>query len=532
MARPKSTQFISISAKPYKGCVKARKNVITGQIEVIKRYSFIGSDGKMHRTDTPWTNVEDIDKATKRYKKLKQKSEKSKFAASVQFKEAQTKMNAKKTIAECLKEYYESSDRKNLSSKSDARISTVNATHSDIGSVLRFHTPDRILQMKAIDIEASDFAYWISYINSDKTGHNSLSGQAVRRYRGCISGFNNFLFDKGYYDSVEIRNYNKYIMYAEPIKGKKEGKRTDRYTPSFDDLKKILAYYSSSRKLLTNEGIYVVDDFPLQSYESFLWYTLFKTAFMTGMRPEELIGLRYENIDFADGKIHIIDAITQTETVEDVKKRYSKNKRQVKRPASKRIIYMWDYYKSDLEWLKRRTKELYKLNDEEIEECFVFPRFNAKDPKEKKAFLTHKSINKELDKVCFATSVPHFSVQMFRHACPTFLIKTLHAKEDDIYRYFGHQDPTLIRKIYSELTADDKAIESTIAFSKMINSKDLERILSPSAANNSANEVFAEDQLENEIAERDAQQALAEVYRNNEDYSDADLFTEDSAKKS
>jgi len=43
---------------------------------------------------------------------------------------------------------------------------------------------------------------------------------------------------------------------------------------------------------------------------------------------------------------------------------------------------------------------------------------------------------------------------MFRHACAYFLILDQKLSEDDVYRYFGHQDSEMLKKIYAKLNID------------------------------------------------------------------------------
>lgn len=484
--RKKDERFVKVppSSVGILNVHQARKNVLTGKIEVKVKYYFRDEHGKKHSTDTPWIPPEQAEKIVEALKRRKDKETKLRIKQEEDQKKITEKDFASRTIEDCLIDFHEKNNPKNLSAKSKKRVTSVRSLYTDIGGILRYHTPKFLLKKKAVDITPDDFVAWVSFLDSDSVEHEALAGRTTRRYRTAIKAFNEYLKYQGYYNENQKLTIDALIL-AVRIKSKKEGERTDRYVPTKKDFNKIYEHYSyvteseyqriyDSWDELEKEvcpyyfhkAILPDDGADFQKFRRLYWLTYFSVMFYTGMRPEESFGLVVGDINFEARTITISDSITQAERDEDVAKRRKSNLRQTKREQSKRVIPILDIYYDDLKKYIQKLQKYYDVTEKNLSKMYVWPRINSRTQENKFNFQRIKNVNRELDIICERLEIPHFSVQMFRHACPTFLIIEYHLKEEDLFNYFGHQDPQMLHNIYTKLTPKDKTKEAAHVFNK------------------------------------------------------------------
>lgn len=494
--RKKDERFVKVppSSVGILNVHQARKNVLTGKIEVKVKYYFRDEHGKKHSTDTPWIPPEQAEKVVEALKRRKDKETKLRIKQEDDQKKITEKDFASRTIEDCLIDFHEKNNPKNLSAKSKKRVTSVRSLYTDIGGILRYHTPKFLLKKKAVDITSDDFVSWVSFLDSDSVEHEALAGRTTRRYRTAIKAFNEYLKYQGYYNENQKLTIDALIL-AVKIKSKKEGERTDRYVPTKKDINRIIEYYSYIMdEPLLDEDAFVLEEYhngvlikkrgysPKLTEKQLFWYdywrTYFSIMFYTGMRPEESFGLVVGDINFEARTITISDSITQAERDEDVAKRRKSNLRQTKREQSKRVIPILDIYYDDLKKYVKKLQKYYDVTEKNLSKMYVWPRINSRTQENKFNFQRIKNVNRELDIACEKLEIPHFSVQMFRHACPTFLIIEYHLKEEDLFNYFGHQDTQMLHNIYTKLTPKDKTKEVAHVFNRagLLSDKSLQDI--------------------------------------------------------
>ena len=427
------------TTKP-KGINRVHINPKTKKKEYKCSYRYVGLDGKKHQTETPWCETpEEALKAKaegirQREEDLKQKEHK---------KEASKKGTLRNAFEQFVADLKREADPTNYQEQITGKMSL----HRDAATLLNHYMPDEIGSIKLNKLTSSDFARWLTLLNTQKKKVRNtdavLSGTTVRKYRGIILRFNNWLDQQGYYKDPEMVVLTELKLSRVKVKKKSVGSRTDRNYPTFDEFKRITDYYKAQ-----NIGKYI----------NMYWYTFYTFLFYSGVRVSEAIGLRWKDIDFDAedglGVILIHNAIDSHEHRETVNKRMSKKIEFTKNETSVRKITIWAAYRQLLKDFKEDSIYEFKYSPEQIDDAFVFPNFNARDPKNRTGYQHHNNLLRETDRVSKILDLPKYDNQMFRHACAYFLILDQKLSEDDVYRYFGHQDSEMLKKIYAKLNID------------------------------------------------------------------------------
>jgi integrase len=152
-------------------------------------------------------------------------------------------------------------------------------------------------------------------------------------------------------------------------------------------------------------------------------HTLIKTAFWTGMRTSELIGLRWSDIDFTKRKIYIRNVIVRNTE---------------KEPKTKSGIRSIDLNCHSLSALIAQKKESYKLNG------YVFT-----DPKDARRPLDDQKIRKKIWKPALEKAgIKYREPYQTRH---TFASRMLMQKKTPFWvsRQMGHASPVQTYKSYA-----------------------------------------------------------------------------------
>ena len=442
---------------------KAEVNELSGEYRVKMSYRYKDPYGNVKRTDTAWIVGLTLEKAIEKAYLARDKEKRSKKdSVAVQIEE-NSKKRKKKTILDCLNEYRD--ELFELANNPKKKRTTYKSLYDDIGSIIKYHCPEGLLDTPINEIEGVQFSQWIKFLNSDTDAHKGLAGRTVKRYKSALSAFNKWLYESGYYSDETLVDQIAIRLKRFKTKALSEGQKDERYCLTYTELEKIKAYYR-------REG--------LGSFYNYYYYTLWQLLFFTGLRVEELVALQWKNIDFdanhGNGEIAVLNAITQRENRYEAVTRTLRNDYRTKNSESRRYITMFGAYRDLLKDYKEDSY-VYEFSEiEDIEEAFVFPNINAKIHEERVWPATHKNILRELQRVCGKCDIPKTDTQMFRHACVTFLLKDMNYSEEDIFNYFGHTDTEMIHKIYSELTLRDKMKKANIKMNKLISTEDLGKI--------------------------------------------------------
>ena len=306
----------------------------------------------------------------------------------------------------------------------------------------REYFPDRYRKIKIRELKAHHFSQWLVEMNE-----NAKSGSTIRKYRAILGKFNNYLNAHGYYETKEGMMYlvKTYIDSVE-LMAKDEGSRSDLYTPNIADIQKI----TDKIKKQAKKGHW--------RYENFYWYTLVKTFFFIGGRPEEMVALKWSNVDMKTKNIFITNAIADKTPEEIIKEREKKKQRGTKTRSSARTIRMMNVYEELLADFKEASKYYFDYSDEELENAYVFPRVDKQ--RVRKSKQEYKNINNMLEDICKKAGVTYFSVERFRHGCATLFLlnKEFDVGLDEARDYFGHEKDSsdMLEKIYAKKDATQK----------------------------------------------------------------------------
>ena len=198
-------------------------------------------------------------------------------------------------------------------------------------------------------------------------------------------------------------------------------------------------------------------------------YPMFAVLESTGMRPGELRGLRWDNVDFANKTVHISQAIVKEfDTIEDLNIAPQSRERvgKTKSDYSVRDIPLTD---RAIESLKEWQKYLKTCPSKMKKSQFVFPDSYG-------SFKSKSSINSLMRRfiVRFKKAYPQFSdmefnLYKFRHTFCTKLV-LLGVPRDSIQRLMGDNNASVIQKYYTHIT-DKNAADMARIFYDSLNSK-------------------------------------------------------------
>ena len=445
------------TTKP-KGINRVHINPRTKKKEFKCSYRYVGLDGKTHQTETPWCETPQ--------EALQAKKDGIRFRQEELKRQEQKKEASKKgTLRNAFEEFIKDLEREADPTNYQEQIAGKRSLYRDAGTVLKHYMPDDIGSIKLTKLESSDFARWLSYINTEKKairGKNEvLSGATVRKYKGILTRFNDWLDQQGYYRNSDMVVATEMKLSRVRVKKKTVGARTDRNYPTFDEFKQITDYYKS-------KGLGI--------FTNMYWYTFYTFLFYSGVRVSEAIGLRWMDLDFDAenglGVILIHNAINPHDQRDTVKTRIEKNIQFTKNQSSIRKITMWAAYRQLLLDFKEDSMYEFGYDEQQMDEAFVFPNVTARDRKKRTEFQHHNNLLRETDRVSKALGLPKYDNQMFRHACAYFLILDQKLSEDDVYRYFGHTDSEMLKNIYAKLNVDQNLLKTNYSLKSLITNTD------------------------------------------------------------
>ena len=449
-----------------------RVNAKTGKTEYKCRYSWRDSNGKLKDSNTGYfpTEKQAFDNAMM-LKTLKE-------SEAREGKDSKSRMLMSTVFSSFLNDL-----------KVKAERETTDNTTSDVSifqkaeTVKKYYFPSSIKNTKIIEINTNTFRKWLDYLNTVrvpvkrrlseeerkkvesgelKIETKELSGHSVRNYKYILILFNHYLGEKGYYLDREVETKVDVMLARAKIKSLQVGKK-ERYCPTIADVQKILNYYSTNA---------------IEDFEMFYWYNLFMVLFVSGLRSEEVIGLRWKHVHFDAERpyLDICNAISERELKKNVDKRMENNIYHLKNSNSEREIPMLDYYYNDFESYRYKYKEYFSPAN--MGDCYVFPNINAKEmtlQEKAQDYQKQKNILRELKRVLKDKDVQlsdTITVQMLRHACATWLVTDqehggMGYEESRARDYFGHTSDDLLRSVYAKLDKRQRANRTSETFSEL-----------------------------------------------------------------
>lgn len=458
---------------------KTRTNPRTGNTEYKVRYYFM-ADGKKRDSETAWfTSLEKAQKEAKIQKETKEKADRHKA----------TQRRDKKLVTayEEFIQYQRTLADKEITNTDIKEWNMANAIRNN-------HMPLEVQETKIKDLSIYTFRSWLSYINSK----DELGGGYVRLCRLNLTKFNAWLSANGYYldeyqeETFDIGIKKTKLKSAMANNKEREGKRN---VLSIVDLHKITMYY-------------IKKEYGLGDFRNFYYYTLFFVLFYSGVRVEELTGLQWKFIDLREGvrTISIKNAISKMERKEHALERTKNCQYRTKNNTSIRTIPIFDFYYDLLVDYKESFRYQYGLSKDEVEECFVFPSLVKNNPY---SYLNAETVLRELKKVLIELNMEPTDLQMFRHSCATFLVlpppEGLGYTEEKVKDYFGHQDTTMLNKVYARLSTIQKAERMRHTFSDIYKPDE--------KANKTAEEEMKERLLKRISGDNEREKTTARRYR-------------------
>lgn len=164
----------------------------------------------------------------------------------------------------------------------------------------------------------------------------------------------------------------------------------------------------------------------------------------TGLRTGELVGLRWEDIDFKNKKMKI------NRTMED---RYSVGEWKVGPPKSKsgiRTVTLTDEAIAILKRQKEKHKDISVIPIEWVNQVFLCKRLGTP--------VKNSTYNTALFKICDKAGIKHFSMHVLRH---TFATRCIEAgmKPKTLQMLLGHSNIGITMNLYVHTTEEEKLKE-------------------------------------------------------------------------
>ena len=418
-----------------------RVNKKTGANQYSVRYYWRDENGKLKGSQTGWFPT--VSKAQKKADELKAAKE-SDSALKI--------TNKREAYIYTVFGYYvkELEDRKDRVTTD--KTSNDHFVWSKARTIYNHYIPDDIKYTKVNEITVRIFRMWADRIND-----THLAGSTIEKYLLVLFRFNRYLANKGYYTDSSLEMNIDTMLSRFNAKDRNIGVRKDRYLLGMDDVETLT---------------HVWRDKGLGNFYNFQYYTLWYTFAYTGMRVEELRALQWKFVDLHPSVrvISIENAISDGEKRSNALERTNKGIYYTKTSQSVRGIPIFNFIYTLLKDYRESYMYEFNLTEEDINDCFVFPRqnrdgsFNPHDYARREIWLTRL---KETINQC---GLPNTDLGMFRHATATFLVapepEGLGMSEEEVMTFFGHTTTLQLKNTYAKLQVQQKTRRLKAVFSK------------------------------------------------------------------
>lgn len=292
----------------------------------------------------------------------------------------------------------------------------------------------------------------------DSMSMNGMNHQTVKKY------FNLFKQIMTYAQKMELIEKNPCNNCILPKNKDTSKEVVDYYTP--EEMKKILnevlygkykVFYSERKRTGKNGKEYTVAAYEVEKEIEFIWKTFFTVSAYTGLRPAEILALRWEDIDFENCDINIKHALSRS-------KKEGTYMKGPKTKAGNRSVRVPDYVMGMIRQLYEEQKEHIrncssswkgKSREKEFGENLVFPRKNGLPMSV--STPTHKF--GEILKMYNASvnendRIPELKLYSFRHSYATSLISR-GLNIEAVSAAMGHSDVAVTLNIYAKALQKD-----------------------------------------------------------------------------
>jgi integrase len=182
-----------------------------------------------------------------------------------------------------------------------------------------------------------------------------------------------------------------------------------------------------------NEFLEVIKDEPI--------YPMIKVTSVYGLRRSELVGLKWDSVDFDRNTLTIKHTVVKvSETIE---------KDKTKNASSYRSFPLTDEIKSMLLKIKEQEKENKKLFGKEYFESDYIFRWDDGRP------ISPDYVSHRFGKLLKEKGFPHIRFHEIRHSCASMLI-TMGFTLKDVQEWLGHSDIKMTANIYSHIDVTRK----------------------------------------------------------------------------
>ena len=172
-------------------------------------------------------------------------------------------------------------------------------------------------------------------------------------------------------------------------------------------------------------------------------YPLVKITALYGLRRSEVLGLKWDSVDFATGRLTIKHTVSKVTTA--VCKDKTKNSSSHRSfPLSQEAIEIFQKAKAEEQINRRLCGREYKEND------FIFKWPNGK-PFSPDYASSHFAI------VLKKNDLPHIRFHELRHSCASLLLNSGFTLKD-VQEYMGHADIQMTANIYGHLDTQRKQL--------------------------------------------------------------------------
>lgn len=297
-----------------------------------------------------------------------------------------------------------------LEGKGDLQVSTYEGYEYRVAHIKRYFEP---LKYKVRELSSRMVDQYLKHElaygkRNQKTGEmEPLSVRSVRSYKSILSA----VYDQAAVDGLVSSN----PVTAVKVHGKSN------------------ASYQREEAFLTEEEVADVLKFLKEQYPRFL-----PMAFMGayyGLRRSELLGLRWESINFQEKTISIENTVVRVSTL--VEKKATKTR------DSKRILHLFPTAEKCLLAVKQEQDDYKSFFGDTYRNTggYVFTKEDGSqyDP---------SWISKNFDKIMKAYGHPDITFHKLRHSCASMLINRGWDIKQLQY-WLGHADPETTLKIYS-----------------------------------------------------------------------------------